>query len=254
MNKKPSILFSRIKSALKIIIAYSALAIILGVIGYLAWLNHNDFEKAIVSQARQQLLITAISEAQSIEEHVSNPDMFISRSGELLKHINDVEKVYVFILDDNSKIICWPNADFVGKNILELAKGKIPEPERLKLDSAMRRIRNGGQGTETLGFFSEGRDPKIVKTLIAFTPAGIGENRYSVIVAMEYSVIAGPLNKNARDNLLFAGFIVLILIISGIIFYRIRRSKARLAISEATSNIINKQLHLEIEERKKRGR
>ncbi|MFA5094744.1 MAG: hypothetical protein WC512_05820, partial [Candidatus Omnitrophota bacterium] len=49
-----------------------AVAAILAAISFLAWLNHRDFERAMLKQARKQLHIIAKSEAQSIEEYMSD--------------------------------------------------------------------------------------------------------------------------------------------------------------------------------------
>jgi len=219
-------------------------------IGFLSWLNHNDFEIVLINQTKMQLLITALSEAQSIEKYGSGNDISTIGIDNLVKHINDLEKVYVFIVDDNGKIINCIFPAFVGKDISTLIKGRISASDWVRLNAILAEIKNGRQGTQTLDFFSEDANPKIVKTLIAFAPIRVNKSRYSIIVAMEYNVIAGLVHKNARDNLLFMGFTNLILIIFGVLLYRVHRQKDKLAITEKALNIINKQLHLEIDERR----
>jgi len=240
-----------IKNLAKTIIPYAVFAVTLGVIGYLAWLNHNDFEKIIIKQVQTQLLITSLSEAQSIEKYVESAPVSAAGINALVKHINDLEKAYVFIIDDNAKIIDYPNASYVGKNILELVKGKISEPEQSKLGAVMQRIRSKEKGTAILDFLSEDINPRFTKTLIAFSPLRIGNNSCSIVVAMEYNVIENTIHKNARDNLIFMGFTCLVFIIFALIFYRARREKDLLMIRETVSNIINKQLRSEIEDRKR---
>jgi len=251
MKKTPNPLFPKIKSGFKIFIPYVALVIILSAIGYLAWLNHNDFEKTIINQTKTQLLITALSEAQSIEKDISGTGVSAERINGLVKHINELERVYMFIINDNAQIISYPYTSYIGKNALALIKGKTPNPDWLKLNAVMRKIKNGEQGTEILDFFSENKDPQIVKTLVAFAPMRINNNRCSIIVAMEYNVVANPIHKNVRENLLLLGFAGSVLAIFSSFFYRIHKEKDKLALSELTLNIINRQLHLEIDERKK---
>jgi len=91
----------------------------------------------------------------------------------------------------------------------------------------------------------------IDRILVAFTPIHIGNNIWSIAVAMDQDVISGPINRNTRDNLIFTGFVFLIFFVLGELYYRTQKKRDKLLISEATLNIINKQLHLEIGQRKK---
>jgi len=240
-----------IKSLSKIILPYVIFAVALGVIGYLAWLNHNDFEKTIIRQAQNQLLVTALSEAQSIEKYAESGPVSTAGINALVKHINDLEKAYAFIVDSDAKIIDYPYAGYTGKNILTLVKDKISGPEQSKLNAVMQKIRNREEGTAILDFLTEDTNPRVAKALIAFSPLRIGSNRCSIIVAMEYGAIENIIHKNARDNLISVLFVCAAFIIFGFILYRIRREKDLLLIRETVSNIINKQLRSEIEGRKR---
>ncbi len=191
----------------KIIIPYIAIVIVLAATSYFSWLNHNAFEKAMVNQAQTQLLITALSEAQSIEKHFDNIEISAADITGLVKHINDLERVYVLIINNDAKIMHCPYTNYIGENVLTLLKGKISNPEWLKLNSIVQKIKNGEQGTVVIDFFSDNANPIIVKTLLAFAPIYISNTRSSIIVAMEYDVVAEPVNKNARDNIIFGGFV-----------------------------------------------
>lgn len=69
--KKTSAMF-QFEARLKKLIIYLSIAVILFGIGYFAWLNHNDFEKAMVNQNQEQLMIIAKSEAQSIQSYIND--------------------------------------------------------------------------------------------------------------------------------------------------------------------------------------
>ena len=190
----------------RIIIPYIAIVIILAVIGYFSWLNHNAFEKAMVEQAQTQLMITALSEGQSIENYfLDNTEIYAAEINGLVKHINDLERVAVLVVNNDAKIILCPYTNYTGENLLTLLKGKISNPEWLKLNSIIQKIKNGEQGTAVVDFFSDNANPAIVKTLLAFAPVYINNARSSIIVTMEYDVVAEPVNKNARDNIIFGG-------------------------------------------------
>ena len=57
-------------------------------------------------------------------------------------------------------------------------------------------------------FYSDNANPIIIKTLLAFAPVHISNTRASIIVAMEYDVVAEPVNKNAGDNIIFGGLVL----------------------------------------------
>jgi hypothetical protein len=251
MNNNSNLLLPKIKDQVRVIIPYLALTVILGLIAYLAWLNHHDFEKVMARQVQTQMLMTVLSEAQSFKKQADVP-ISVAEINSSFKHINDIEKAYMFMVDGNGKIICYPYASNVGKDILELAKGRISNSDWVKFKAVMQRIKNGDQGTEIVDFFSDDAESRIVKTFIAFAPIKLSRNKDAIVLAMEYDVIAGPIHKNSRENIIFMAVIGLILSLFGGIFYKIHQEKDRLAISEAVSRIINKQLHLEIDERKKK--
>lgn len=242
--------FVKIKSILKEAMPYVAFIVILGAIGYFTWVNHNELEQAMVGQVKRQLLVTALAEAESIKAYANDTNISAGKIKELITNINRLENVFAFVVKDNADIVDYPYEGYVNKNILALTKDKLPDPDRIKLNSIIEKANSGGQGSELLSFFSEDKEPKIVKVLMAFTPIHIGVSRYSVIVVMEYSVIEKIVHKNAMQNLIFMGFACLMLIIFGWIFYRIHREKDKLALKELTLNIINKQLHSEIDQRK----
>jgi len=241
---------SGIKNFLKESPPYIALIVTLIIIGYFAWSSHNRFEKAMINQAKKQLLITALSEAQSIGNSINDAAIPVTRINDLVKHINDLERAFAFIVREDGLIVDYPYAAYVGKNILAETKDKISSSDWLELNRIILKIHSKEEGTGALDFFSEAERPKIVRTLLAFAPLNIGVERYSVFVAMEYDVVAELINKSAIENLIFLAAMILALFAFGLIFYRIHREKDKLALSELTLNIINRQLHSEIDERK----
>jgi signal transduction histidine kinase len=211
---------------IKIFTPYIAIAVILAAIGYFSRLNHNAFEKTLVNQAQKQLMITALSEAQSIRRHPYNTDISAADITGLVKHINDLERVYVLIVDNDANIMVCPYTNYIGKNLQTLLKGKIANPEWVKLNSMLQNIRDGRQGTAIIDFFSDNPNPVIVKTLLAFAPVRYRNPMSSIIVAMEYNVVAEPVNRNARDNIVFGGvvFAMFFLLAASIFHHQKQRS------------------------------
>jgi len=333
------------------VVVIAAVAI-LGGVGLLAWQNHNDFERVMVAQAQAQLLLTAKSEAQSIESYIDNiyteleilssefvtcrlirdksgkavnPEyctamensyrdvgkivdviylldaqgmvvnvspfnegvidqdlsdmpgvkevmesrrpftspLFVSlRKGmslalvqpvfengefigmlyallpaqkinELVAHINQ-DKIRALLIDGNNRILSYPDAKYIGSGLNSIAGDGFFNQSIFK--DVLQKASSDAQGTEGL---------------FAFSPIHFGSNSWLLIVAADYSLIAGPMNKNSRNNLLMVGFVLLVFIFAGVILYRIQQKRAQLAISARALDIINKQLHLEIDERKR---
>jgi signal transduction histidine kinase len=210
-------------------VPYIAIAIILAAIGCFSRLNHNAFEKTIVTQAQTQLMVTALSEAQSISKHCDSNGISTVQIDRLTRHINDMEKVYVLIVDNDAKITYCPYPNYIGQNLRTLLKGKISNPEWLEFNSILQKISSGGQGTAVIDFFSDNAKPVIVKTLLAFAPIHNRNTMSSIIVAMEYDVVARPVNKNAGDNIIFGVYVfTMFFILAASIFHQQKKRSVEL--------------------------
>jgi len=357
----------KIKGVLRNAPIFLSAAAIVAVIGYLSWLNHNDFERAMVKQSQDNITIIARSEAQSIEKYIGDiheklsvlssdyrvrdalertagaagvypevitasykdmgklvdslylmdgkgvvvtimpfkssligtdlsraPDIDImlsthkeftsgvleggagdkvisnlhpifdggkfigilralisvDRINELVGHINSEHNVSALVIDDEAVILSSSNRANIGKNVFTLLGENPSHPEMIKMKKIIGEMSRGSSGVAVIGYLPAQTSAKRKKMLISFMPIRIGSENWSIAVAMDYNAIINPINRNARDNLIFAGFVFVILGAAGIIFYRIEKKNTELSISETCLDLINKQLHLEIEKRK----
>ncbi|MBU1726398.1 MAG: cache domain-containing protein [Candidatus Omnitrophica bacterium] len=354
----------------KKIFPYLLFAFSLGVVFYFAWLNHKQFEKTMIEQAMERLLMVADSEAQSIEQYFINidrdlqilsskyairqsirdenilgrqtsgyrifledsfkdleglvdsiylidfkgrvvdvgpynqdligrdfsdrpdvkklldfqkpffSDVFITLAGkqgisclypiieegkfmglvravilvdrinDLVKHINESRYVYAMVMDSNADILSFPLNRFIGRN-LKLLMDKAGSDFRFpEFKALLPKILTGSRGSAVLSFFSDEENPKPKLMLMAYAPIKIDRHVWSVTVAREYEAISGPINNNAISAIVFAGLLAVIIIISGLFFYKNQKEKDCLEIAASASRIINKELHLEIDERR----
>ena len=355
------------KQLLKDMVVCAAAFIVLGIIFYFVRLNHNNFEKAMIGLTQEELLICAKSEAQSVEQYIT--DVYdelailasntairmsiaekpakgrVNRSSSYLEDSykdikQQAEAIYMFnaqgallsrvpyvedlpLIEDYSKdpdvshvlkhqqpyigwfnsgsasaqaiTISYPvfsNNKFMGlvqavvsmPKIRELAGhkglsgnarvmildnklGLVVSPEDLYIDKTIRdilshqmtsakiediiaRMLNAEEGADiydSMGVSKIGEEKK----LIAFSPIHIGKENWSLAVIMDYQHIAKPINRNARDNIIFSAFVIFVLAVLGWFFYAEQKKKAQLDISHTAANIVNKQLRIEIEERKR---
>ena len=166
--------------------------------------------------------------------------ILVERISSLTSHINEEGSRRVIISDNRGIVISHPDKSYIGQATSEVfSSDKFFGYGREQAGSIAAHMRQSQEGATV-----------VARTLIAYCPIHIGSNFWSIAVAMDYSVISSPIIKNARNNLIFAGFIFLIFFAAGMIYYRTHKKKDELLISTATLDIINKQLHLEIKERK----
>ncbi len=140
--------------------------------------------------------------------------IFVDRINNLIGHINREDGVSAAVIDDEDNVLSSSEA----KNIGMKGAGLVSRME--------------------------------LTMLVSRVPMKIGPENWSIAVAMDYGSITGPINRNARDNLVFVAFILIIFLASGVIFYRYEKKNAELSISKTCLDLINKQLHIEIETRK----
>lgn len=165
--------------------------------------------------------------------------ILVNRINNLITHINQEGSRRTLIIDERGALIGYPDNGYIGKDITAILGDPFFGYSMDQVNLLAGKMQGEEEGTDNIG-----------NTLIAYCPIHIGNGSWSIAVAMEQKLIAGPINKNIRDNLLFMGFMFLVLFCVGIIFYRTQKKKNELLVSTATLDIINKQLHLEIRERK----
>jgi uncharacterized membrane protein len=172
--------------------------------------------------------------------------IFLERINNLINHINQSEKSYILVIDNKSNIISYPYSNYIGRNIA--FDNFVYSTKRGEIFGKMVN-KESGSGVYDL-FLA--RDPgKPVKTLVAYVPIVLHNGYWSIAVGEEYSAIAGPVNRNAAESIMLVIFMFLVFIVSGFILYRSNKEKVKAEISSRAVEIINKQLHLEIDERKR---
>jgi two-component system cell cycle sensor histidine kinase/response regulator CckA len=69
---------------------------------------------------------------------------------------------------------------------------------------------------------------EIVKKLTACAPIHMGAKLWSILVAMGYAEIAGPINRHARNTFGLAGLVILLFGAGGVLLFRTREKTAKL--------------------------
>ena len=177
--------------------------------------------------------------------------VLVERINRLIEHINSREKVSAVVIDDDSNILSSSDKENIGKNAIDLLGKNPSHPEFLKMKEIINQMNGGRSGTAVIKYLLDQGNSNSADMLVSYTPIRVGSEIWSIAVAMDYSSIIGPINRNARDNLVSGIFVVIVLTIALVIFYRSEKKNTELSVSKTCVDLINKQLHLEIEERKK---
>lgn len=236
------------------IFLFIIIPVIIACLIYLTWLNHNDFKKTILSDSKEQLLMIAESEAQSIEKHLVALNKEENKIHQLVRHINKAEKIYALVIDNIGTLVVYPDKQHTGENMHAFLQDKLKGADLSQAKTIMRDMSSGKEGVAIINFFSEDLPSKIVKTIIAYSPIHKEGKIWSIAILREFSSVEGPINRNLRDNLIFVSFAILALFIWGLIFFRNQKRNYELKISEKALEIINKQMHLELSEYKRIAR
>lgn len=175
----------------------------------------------------------------------------LERIHSLVSPIDRGKSVYAFVLDGHGMIVSYPDTALIGRDFVTALHAQFPGLDMGALREGVRAMEGGGEGMHIIRLPSGGSGPGTAGTLVAFTPIRIGASRWSIVIAMDYRSIAGPLRRNLRDNFLFVTLVIAVLGALGTVVYRARRKHAEFAVSTRALHIINRQLHLEIEERRR---
>ena len=176
--------------------------------------------------------------------------IIVDRINKLIEHINSQQNVSAMVIDDDANILSSSSKENIGKNAMQLLGENPSNPDIFKMKEIVRKMNGGDSGSEVIRYMLGRSKKNSADMLVSYMPIRIGEENWSIAVGMAYGSIIGPINRNARDNLVFVVFILIILLIAGIIFYRSEKRSAELSISKTCLDLINKQLHIEIEKRK----
>ncbi len=172
-----------------------------------------------------------------------------------ITHIKAGKEGYPWIINNSGTIIFHTNPEYVGNNIITFRKKIYPDSDLSELQSIVEKMRNGEEGTGTYQSVRwKNNKSENIQRLTAFAPIRLGNELWSIGVSMSYEEIAGPIEKNARDNFTVALLLVLLGSAGITGFYKTYKKKIELDLLAKTAEklkISNKNLEREITERKK---
>ncbi|MDD5595110.1 MAG: hypothetical protein PHY94_02575, partial [Candidatus Omnitrophica bacterium] len=214
----------------------------------LGWINHRDFDRSVINTELRELLIIAKSASHDIENGILAIKQEPQYIDKLIQHINDEQEFNTFVMDDKHIILNDPVKRRVGKNILEVGKEALNAEELVKLNTFIEKLDYHASGAGMFIFPTKDAKPKKEMKLFAFAHLHGQNGIYSVVVTEKLSALTGPIHRNLRDILVLIGLFFLILLIFGYIFYHIQEKRIEMETASRALEIINKQLHCEIDD------
>ncbi|MDD5555674.1 MAG: cache domain-containing protein [bacterium] len=175
----------------------------------------------------------------------------IGRLSALLEHINRGERVYAMLCDGDGTILCGPEGVGVGRTVPDLLREECPACDQAAIGELAERMRRGEEGSLVVRFVARGTGPGVVPTLVAFAPVRLGAQGWSLAAAMEYGAIADPVAANARRNLALVAAVFAAFAALAVIVFRSHRESYEAMVSARACQIVNRQLHLELDDLKR---
>ena len=214
---------------------------------YLGWLNHLDFEHSVVKAELRELQILAKSAAQGIQNSIYSIHEEPEGIAKLVEHINQEEALFSFILDEKHTILSHPNKNFIGKNIIDVSSALLDKNGFARLSAFLEQLDTKDSGTAIMAFAPEKAGGK-TDTLLAFSQLINKGKRYDVVVAESLAVFTVEMHRHLIYTILLVALSLIILSLSAFIFYRIQKKRLQMEVSARALEIINKQLHCQIDD------
>ena len=175
----------------------------------------------------------------------------LERLGSIIAHMNKGSDIYALLLDENGSLIYAPDKSMIGKNIFTFFQDRPQKICTGDLSYLLSKAGAGEKGAEIFEYLSRGGKKTGKKAIMAYAPVWFENEKWYLLVGMNYDVIIGPVHGNAIGTFLFAAFVILVFAVMGTIFFIVRQKEIRLETAETALKIINRQLHVEIDESRK---
>jgi signal transduction histidine kinase len=132
---------------------------------------------------------------------------------------------YSFLLDQEGRLLSYPDENYLGKNVQILFQDNNLSMKESRFEEVMERVRAGEEGSGACRLLPLDNPHKAAEVIVAFSPVSFGDKTFSLITVIDYDSITGPVKKNARNNVIFAGVVVFVLFLSAFAFYLDQKRK-----------------------------
>lgn len=172
-----------------------------------------------------------------------------------VREIKAGEKGYASLKDSSGALIMHPSKGDIGQNVIEVRKATYPDYDWSELEEIVEHQKRGESGVGIYhSVWSHDEVKKRVKKFNGYAPARIGNDFWIVNVSMDYRELVDIVNRHLYTSMLMIGAIPIIFIIISVYYFTLKRNLEQLEIEHnyvEKLNKLNKELELDIEQRKK---
>ncbi|MBF0485855.1 MAG: hypothetical protein HQL16_05000 [Candidatus Omnitrophica bacterium] len=168
------------------------------------------FEQPVFNQKKFVGLLRAVISLETLQANVIR---------------NEKKGLYSFLLDNENRFLSYPDSHYLGQGVSTLFEDGHLALGKSRFNPLLAKMAKGMEGSGVCLLFPLDSPHQAEDVIVAFSPVFFGGKAWSYVSAIDYDEIAGPVNKNARDNILFAGVVFFLLFLSAFAFYQDQKRK-----------------------------
>ncbi|MCK4792389.1 MAG: cache domain-containing protein, partial [Desulfobacteraceae bacterium] len=198
-------------------------------------MSTHRFQKQTIRINQEHLLDIARAETKFLKHlFLTNEDYSVAVS---TQDITIGEKGYIWIIDENGVLLSHPDNSQIGNEIMVIRKAAFPDSDWSELEHIIQRMKNGEEGVGIYhSIWWTKTNWKMSKKLIGFTPVQVGNRTWSIAVCMGFDELARPIKNHTLRTSAIAGFVVLLFVVTGRIFYKIQKRENKALQREVTEH------------------
>ena len=125
---------------------------------------------------------------------------------------------YAWVVGRDQKMILHPNRDYIGKPVNHLLERENSNPGNADITDIISRMVGGAEGGGTYSSkWLADKIGKYTKELTAYSPATLGNQKWSVAVSMDHSEILAPIKAQTHRTFILAAVMVILFVIAGVV-------------------------------------
>ena len=169
-----------------------------------------DYDQPVFSQGRFVGLLRAVVSLEALQSFVN---------------MHEGGETYSFLMDSKGDLLSYPDVHYLGQNLSAVFQDNGLSFQKSSFSSLFQMSAKGREGSGECPLFPLDSPHKAEETIVAFAPVHFGGHVWSFVAAEDYDFFAAPVNRNARDNILFGGIIIFMVFLSAAALYQEQKNK-----------------------------
>lgn len=152
-------------------------------------------------------------------------------------------KGYVMVKNEEEMIIMHPIRNQVGQGVIEGRRSRYAQLDYTDLERLIERQCAHDEGVaEYYSYWWQDEMPKPVKKISAFSKINVGNEKWIIAAVMDYSEMAGPIQRNLLRVLEMAGIVMIVIATTIIAIYSLEKKRQALLLESRYLKNLNDTL------------